>query len=329
MAIDFNQDIAPLRQQYFPMLVGEQAFDQAMKYRQEVLMPMQQQTLKMQRDELAYKQQKLAFRQQRDKLRREREASNAIPMIEDRLREIRTSDVDPQEKREAFTDLALSNIGLINSSSTISSMFNFQDKLLQNNMAVQAKEKQKEQAFRNSVANSYYQTTFNTGDYDEVVHRDILEGVVSPQEVSQFLSGIKTEKAAAEAEKKAEEDKRKAEFGRSEFEVEEAEDILKDIDAVEYTTEYADDDDEKGFSVLKPEDYRKAISNFIKLSGTEMSRSEAEKLYPKERSIILLNDMEKIIEAMRSQFYRGDSSRLTTKGQQNISQIQQAINPNR
>ena len=325
MAIDFNQDIAPLRQQYFPMLMGERGFDQAMKYRQEVLMPMQQQTLKMQRDELAYKHQKMAFRQQRDNLRREREASNVIPMIEDRLSDIRTSDEDPQKKREAFTDLAMSNIGLINSSPTIASMFDFQDKLLKNNMAVQAAEKQKEQAFRNSVANSYYQSTFNTEDYDEGTHRDILEGGASPQEVSNSIFDIKTKKAATEAAKKAEEDKKKAKFKRSEFEIKEAEDIQADIDGVEYTESY----DQDGSPELKPEDYRKAISNFIKLSGTEMSRSEAEKLYPKERSIDLINYMEETIEAERSKFYRGDSSKLTPKGQENRSKIQQAINPNR
>jgi hypothetical protein len=329
MAIDFNQDIAPLRQQYFPMLMGERGFDQAMKYRQEVLMPMQQETLKMQRDELAYKHQKMAFRQQRDNLRREREASNVIPMIEDRLRDIRTSDEDLQKKREAFTDLAMGNIGLINSSPTIASMFDFQDKLLKNNMAVQAAEKQKEQAFRNSVANSYYQSTFNTEDYDEGTHRDILEGGASPQEVSNSIFDIKTKKAATEAAKKAEEDKRKAEFKRSEFEIKEAEDIQTDIDGVEYTTEYENERDKVGFPVLKPEDYRKAISNYIKLSGTEMSRSDAERLYPRKRSIDLITTMEETIEAERSKFYLGDSSRLTPKGKENRSKIQQAINPNR
>ena len=69
MAIDYNQDIAPLRQEYFPMLAGERGFDQAMKYRQDVLMPMQMQTMKleqhamsMQRQDLAYEAQKFSRR---------------------------------------------------------------------------------------------------------------------------------------------------------------------------------------------------------------------------------------------------------------------------
>jgi len=92
MAIDFNQDIAPLRQQYFPMLMGERGFDQAMKYRQEVLVPMQQQTMQMQehgmrmrQQELAYNQQKFNLRQARDSARRQNEAMERIPEVMDQL----------------------------------------------------------------------------------------------------------------------------------------------------------------------------------------------------------------------------------------------------
>ena len=60
MAIDYNQDIAPLRQQYFPMLLGERGFDQAMKYRQEVIMPMQAHTMKMQSHAMSMQAQDLA-----------------------------------------------------------------------------------------------------------------------------------------------------------------------------------------------------------------------------------------------------------------------------
>jgi hypothetical protein len=92
MAIDFNQDIAPLRQQYFPMLAGERGFDQAMKYRQEVLMPMQQQTtqlqehgMRMRQQELAYNQQKFNLNQARDSARRKNEAMERIPEVMDQL----------------------------------------------------------------------------------------------------------------------------------------------------------------------------------------------------------------------------------------------------
>lgn len=93
--IDYNQDIAPLRQQYFPMLAGEQAFDQAMKYRQEVLMPMQMQTMKMEeqqmrmrQQDLSYKQQQFNLRQARKAARRENEAMDRLPEVIDQLNSI-------------------------------------------------------------------------------------------------------------------------------------------------------------------------------------------------------------------------------------------------
>ena len=61
MAIDYDQDIAPLRRQYFPMLVGNQGFDQAMKYREEVTVPMQDRTMKLQSNLRSLQQQKLTF----------------------------------------------------------------------------------------------------------------------------------------------------------------------------------------------------------------------------------------------------------------------------
>jgi len=63
MAINYNQDIAPLRQQYFPMLMGERGFDQAMKYRQEVIMPMRKQTLDLQSQMIRIKNQELSNQQ--------------------------------------------------------------------------------------------------------------------------------------------------------------------------------------------------------------------------------------------------------------------------
>tara|TARA_R110001592_G_scaffold258230_3_gene522009 strand:- start:2012 stop:3037 length:1026 start_codon:yes stop_codon:yes gene_type:complete len=90
--INYNQDIAPLRQQYFPMLSGERGFDAAMKYRQEVVMPMRQQTMKLQQQALAMQQQEMAFEKQqfdlgraREKAKRESEAFKMAPMIQEKV----------------------------------------------------------------------------------------------------------------------------------------------------------------------------------------------------------------------------------------------------
>ena len=287
--IDFNQDIAPLRQQYFPMLVGEQAFDQAMKYRQEVLMPMRMQTMKMEdrerkirQDELSYKRQKLAFRQQRDQLRREREASSAIPMIEDRLREIRTSDATPMEKREAFTDFAMTNVGLIKTSPVISSMFDFQDKLLQNRMAADAKRQQGIQARRNTTANDYRQGTYRTGKYDERVFEAIKSGEVSDQQVANMLSDI------------AKDDKRQEEEDPS---VEYAKNVMKKLESVSYETAFGDEKkgEEEKWSELKPEDYDEFIADFILLSGQPLEGNRAA-----TKSIFPLNKSRELVEELRN-----------------------------
>ncbi|MBV33336.1 MAG: hypothetical protein CMK36_07895 [Porticoccaceae bacterium] len=86
MAIDYNQDIAPLHQQYFPMLMGERDFDQAMKYHQEVIMPMQAQTMKMEQHAMSMQAQDLANKklnstlmQSMQKAKNEAEAHQMIP----------------------------------------------------------------------------------------------------------------------------------------------------------------------------------------------------------------------------------------------------------
>ena len=324
MAIDFNQDIAPLRQQYFPMLVGEQAFDQAMKYRQEVLMPMRMQTMKMEdrerkirQDELSYKSQKLAFRQQRDKLRREREVNSAIPMIEDRLREIRTSDATPTEKREAFTDLAMANIGLVNASPVISSMFNFQDKLLQNKMAADAKQQQEIQGRRNLSANDYRQGTYRTGKYDQRVFEGILSGEISDQQVADMLSVI-----AKDTKRQEEESKKKGEDPSIEY----AKDVMKKLESVSFVEGYGSDetgDAGDEWSELKPEDYDEYIDDLIMLRGLPLRGNRAATMaeYPEKSSRDLIKDLRALADERIRLKQSGQTSLMTPKAEQERSNI--------
>lgn len=92
MAIDYNQDIAPLRQQYFPMLAGDRGFDQAMDYHQKVFMPMQQHTMKleqhamsMQRQDLAYETQKFSLAQSRQKAKSQLDFMEKLPDLMSQL----------------------------------------------------------------------------------------------------------------------------------------------------------------------------------------------------------------------------------------------------
>ena len=88
MALDFNQDIAPLRQQYFPMLTGAREFDRNLAYDQEVLSPLRQRVVGLQesiidlkRKDMLYQSQKLALERQREAMRMQREQNEAIPLI--------------------------------------------------------------------------------------------------------------------------------------------------------------------------------------------------------------------------------------------------------
>ena len=290
--LDYNQDIAPFKQEYFPMLVGDRAFDQAMSYRQDVLMPMQQQIMKLKQEDLAFKQQKLAFRKQRNELRMERESNSSIPMIDNRLREIRTSEATPMEKREAFTDFAMNNIGLINTNPTISSLFRYQDKLLESQMASDAKLRQNEMKIRNTAANDYRQGTLRTGFYDENVYKGILAGDVSDQQVSKVLSDItRINKLEEEASKKKD---------APDFTKEAAEDTIKRLQSLSYEDKPLLDSDGKEtrevYQSLDTADYDEFIDDLVRLRGEPLKSGRAQAIadFPIEKSRELVQEIRDI-----------------------------------
>ena len=276
MAIDYNQDIAPLRQQYFPMLIGERAFDQAMKYRKEVIEPMRDRTMKLrsnrmslQQQELSFEKQKFDLRKQRDDIRRERDFLDTMPMIEDRMREIRESDLPAVDKREEFTNLAMDNLGAINNSTAISSMFTFQDKLLQSRASVEAKEKQKEQGFRNTLANSYVQTLLPTGGFDEGVYKGIIDGSVGGSAVSEILNIVYKDTAAARGAGKKQE---------TPYEVKYAQDSLEWVQKLELSERYPSPTEIKNgaqenteIPFLKSTDFRQLLDRLLITKGKSLN----------------------------------------------------------
>jgi hypothetical protein len=103
MAIDYNQDIAPLRRQYFPMLVGDKGFDQAMKYRQEVIAPMQAHTLKLQQHSMQMKRQDLAYESQKLELSQARQKNQSqIKFFEKKDEVMREIDSILQNPTDSF-----------------------------------------------------------------------------------------------------------------------------------------------------------------------------------------------------------------------------------
>lgn len=290
--IDYNKDIATLYQNYFPTLVGERGFDQSMDFHNEVLMPMRMQTMKLKQEDLAFKRQKLAFRKQRNELRMERESNSSIPMIDDRLREIRTSEATPMEKREAFTDFAMNNIGLINTNPTISSLFSYQDKLLQSQMASDAKLRQDETKMRNTFANDYRQGTLRTGLYDENVYKGILAGDVSDQQVSDILSKIaRVKELEEEASKKKD---------APDFTKEAAEDTIKRLQSVSFDEKSVMDSDGKVtrdvYLSLDTADYDEFIDDLVRLRGEPLKSGRAQAIadFPIEKSRELVQEIRDI-----------------------------------
>jgi len=106
--IDYNQDIAPLRQNYFPTLVGERGFDQSMDYHNKVLMPMRMQTMKleqhamsMKRQDLAFETQKLGLQKAKRDAQRQNEALAYAPKIDSLVNGILDDDtLSPLEQQE-------------------------------------------------------------------------------------------------------------------------------------------------------------------------------------------------------------------------------------
>jgi len=149
MAIDFNQDIAPLRQQYFPMLMGERGFDQAMKYRQEVLMPMQEQTMKMQEHQMRMRQQDLAFKQQQFSLRQARktahmqnEAFAMKPVIDEKINSLLDDEVmSTDDKMAELGKLSLSVAPYLTRDSPLTQMFSVTSGIFQSQAASEQKKK--------------------------------------------------------------------------------------------------------------------------------------------------------------------------------------------
>jgi hypothetical protein len=337
MAIDYDQDIAPLRRQYFPMLVGNQGFDQAMKYREEVTVPMQDRTMKLQSNLRSLQQQKLTFekyqldlRKQRDEVRRERDSLAMMPMIEDRMREIRESGAPAVDMREAFTSLAMENIGAINASKSISSMFTFQDSLLKSRASVEAKEAQKKQGFQSTLANSYAQTLLPTGGFDEEVYNGILDGSVGGNEVSQILNDVRNDASSRSSGK-----------GVTPYEVKHAEESLEWARKIQYQSYAPSPDDIKRdprlmnvneIESLKATDYRQLLNRFLTMKGIPINDKNARALerdggyspnYPNK----LMQEFTAFAQnkAIMPYYTAGENSFLTEEGKGNKAKVSAAF----
>jgi type II secretory pathway pseudopilin PulG len=225
--INYNQDIAPLRQQYFPMLMGERGFDQAMKYRQEVIMPMQMQTMKMQQQamslqqqELAYKQQKFQLRRARKTARRENEALEKIPEVIESISNISN---DPSKDNFAqqrdLAQLQLKYASVSQFSPLVTNLFNSATRSIDN-----------QSKMRERNDGKIYQAAVSGVSPEKIAQLANLDGYVSPSdEIAMEIARASKEKGFAKTQKELSDFQFEQQKEYLKAQQSEAESILKNV----------------------------------------------------------------------------------------------------
>jgi len=187
MAIDYDQDIAPLRQQYFPMLAGDKGFDQAMKYRQEVTMPMQLHTMKIERHsmsmmqaDLAYENQKLELTRSRLKTQSQLQFMEKLPELMQDLENITGDpDKDPYEATKSLIGLQMKYLPSAQHNPLLGNLFNFAGQSIAANRSQTEKEEREARADESRKLGQMTQLA-QMGGYDQA--RDLAGAEVDENE---------------------------------------------------------------------------------------------------------------------------------------------------
>ena len=147
--IDYNQDIAPLRQNYFPSLVGERSFDQSMDFHNKVFMPMRMQTMKleqhamaMKRQDLAFETQKLSLQKARRDAQRQNQALEYAPKIDSLVNGILDNDaLSPLEQQEELNRSLVQYASVIPYSPVLASKITAAEKAIGAKKSIEDQEK--------------------------------------------------------------------------------------------------------------------------------------------------------------------------------------------
>jgi len=209
MAIDFDNDIAPLRQQFFPMLTGADAFDRSMGFYQKNIAPMREQTSKMQSQllnlqaqELAFERQRMALEEQKNDIRTKREMSQLMPQLTSRVDQLIEGDAPISERRDELNSLAADYSSQIARSPELGTFFRLQTKRLNDIQTEVSKQESKQQGIRNYAANIYAQQSQRVGDFDYDTMSGIASGAIDT--AAAFDSVTKRRKELDEEEKSRE-----------------------------------------------------------------------------------------------------------------------------
>jgi len=210
MVIDFDSDIAPLRQQFFPMLTGAASFDRSMSFYQKNIAPMREQTMKMQSQimalrsqELQFEKQRMALEQMKNDIRTKREIGQLMPALTSRVDQLIEGDAPISEKRDEFNSLAADYASQIARSPELGTFFRLQTKRLNDAQTEAAKDEAREQSRRNYDAQVYASQSQSLNEYDPDIATGILSGEVDSGEVFKSL-GERREELAKEEKSRAE-----------------------------------------------------------------------------------------------------------------------------
>lgn len=210
MGIDFDSDIAPLRQQFFPMLTGAASFDRSMNFYQKNIAPMREQTMKMQSQimalrsqELQFEKQRMALEQMKNDIRTKREIGQLMPAVTSRVDQLIEGDAPISEKRDEFNSFAADYASQIARSPELKTYFDIQLKRLNDLQKEAAKDEAREQSRRNYDAQVYASQSQSLNEYDPDIATGILSGEVDSGEVFKSL-GERREELAKEEKSRAE-----------------------------------------------------------------------------------------------------------------------------
>lgn len=209
--LDYDRDIAPLNQTYFPELMGGEAFDRAMAFRQEKLMPMRLQTMKLIDDQfkrdaamLSYQTAQLGLEAKKKEIENQQRYKSMEPDIYSRVDSILDNpELTDAEKREDIFEVQRDYIGAFTNSPAVNNYFSTVENQFKIKTAADAANKASTSALRNSLAQTYYNVAQRDGSFDPAYFTGIREGSVSVDDASIFINDLnKITKQAAEEEAK-------------------------------------------------------------------------------------------------------------------------------
>lgn len=229
MELDFDQDIAPMRREYFPTQMRARDFDRSMKFRSEVLMPMRQQTVKLQQQAIQMQNSKLQqeglmlnLQQTRKKIADDVKAAEGIPELMDTLTGIiEDPSKDNYEKNKAIALVQTSLPPFMLKNPSVSNAFGFAGTAISNNMArlkEEERKKKEEENRRLGIASGFAQIGATDAVRDVVGDSEIGEAYISMAEAYQERNkeAQRTNRQAAAMEDR---DKQISEFSKIETKV--------------------------------------------------------------------------------------------------------------